>query len=159
MQLADIAVALLERGARLGSVAKPEFQRKLILALGETYFETLAAGGPASSPSPEAQVLLAHMEKMSTAARGFRLAAMTIYSVIRADVELSAFPLLQSILAVSNVGDGTKAHHILSMAKAHLHKWDGRGLDGAGVGQFSILQTDRSRLPSITRAILEHWRL
>lgn len=159
MQLADIAVALLERGARLESVAKPEFQRKLILALGETYFETLAAGGTVSSPSPAAQALLARMEKMPTAARGFRLAAMTIYSVIRADVELSACPLLQSILALSNVGDGTRAHHILSMATAQLRKWDGCGIDGAGAGHFSILQTERSRLPSLTRAILECWRL
>jgi len=46
---------------------------------------------------------------------------------------------------------------LLERVHQKIKLWDGQGFDGAGQGSFSVLKTDRGRLPLLTREIFQLW--
>lgn len=85
------------------------------------------------------------------------IAAITLFSIEEFTLEIKDCPRLADILSMEG-WRSWEYSNIRQNALANLEEWDGNGLDGAGLGRFSILKTEPSRLPTLSREILEQLR-
>ncbi|MDB5838097.1 MAG: hypothetical protein JWQ23_49 [Herminiimonas sp.] len=169
-----IILDLCEKGASVHKVQSIPLQIKIADIIGHAYLDALTA--PANFKlerkgrqlTPEETAKLAELEKdatslfakfcvMSKQNYASGIAAITLFSIEEFTLEIKDCPRLADILSMEG-WRSWEYSNIRQNALANLEEWDGNGLDGAGLGRFSILKTEPSRLPTLSREILEQLR-
>jgi hypothetical protein len=169
-----IILDLCEKGASVHKVQSIPLQIKIADIIGHAYLDALIA--PANFKlerkgrqlTSEETAKLAELEKdatslfakfcvMSEQNYASAIAAITLFSIEEFALEIKDCSPLANILSMEG-WRSWEYSNICKNALATLEKWDGNGLDGAGLGSFSILKTEPSRLPPLSRGILEQLR-
>lgn len=174
-----LLICLLKAGARIDRVRTLDMQRKLANAVGSHVIEVLSAateplkrqagdetsslmtarGAQAIQHIKDAKALLTTIAGLDHHVQAMLLAGVALASAAAFDLILDEHAQLKKL--IDSVCGATEIESKLKCMTIHMYMkvWDGSGIDAAGQGSFSVLQTERDRLPSGTRSILAAWKL
>lgn len=176
---AGIMICLLKAGAKIASVSSVNVQKTLVYFLGGHVIEVMTAateplkresGGEvfslvkagsaaAMQKIADAEAMLTTISQMPDETQCALLAGVALNSVNAFDLVLAEHPLLEKLVKSVHGNDQAMSQQMCGRIHANMKLWDGSGIDGAGHGTFSVLQTTRDRLPPCTRNMLAIWKI
>jgi ankyrin repeat protein len=165
---------LMQAGADVSKIQIPEDRSKAVRSMGNILTQTLisaklapqtAAHSGTHLPNlvkPDDPIAVAHflfesMSAMSSDQQAVLLAGVLLHSVSEFDLSLGDHPWLMKFLRLEFLAQPRSRVALLERVHQKIKLWDGQGFDGAGQGSFSVLKTDRGRLPLLTREIFQLW--